>query len=283
MSFTSTSNSLTIHLSAESPTTFSTQTDSAANDFASSLQALNLSKSDEVNATIQNLAESLQETAQTTKASEPVKNTHEMKRSEDEEEVANKGGKYTVKIIDATEYPDQAKAIEGVRRVLKETGLIGGDDYLSEQYKGNAKYHTLLAVKDGIIVGAALGKIEEDHFEVYRLGVGDAFRSDATHRSKEKVGTRLMLKAMEKTQQLGKSILSLDYDPGCSYDKYYKGEYKKDCERRSAFYNRFDKFGVSSTHSDSSYHEMDGGVEITRTQRYNLSRFIYKRALEILG
>lgn len=213
------------------------------------------------------------------------------------ENVSKLNKKYTVRLINAADYPNQEEAIREVANIASQTGLTGSERYLSKEYQGEKNYHTLLAVKDNKIVGFLSGEIQNDvnirelkntkadRFYVHRVAVNNDFRSEANNRSQEKVGTRLILQAMEKTKELGKAFLSLEYDPGTVRDKYYRGDYRKGCERRVSFYENFEKkFNIPAFYADDVFcgEEFDD-VEVNRHLTYDVQHFEYENALNIIG
>ncbi|MBA3815083.1 MAG: hypothetical protein H0X29_00895 [Parachlamydiaceae bacterium] len=187
-----------------------------------------------------------------------------------------------ITIIDLISYPRPEEAIKAIKEMSDKSDILFLEEYLAEDYKGIRKYETLLAIKeDHSIVGFLTGKIKNECFSVKRLIVHENFRSSENNISREKIGTRLMLNAFEKTKILGKKMLTLKYDPG---NIYFSPTHKANCIRNVAFYDHFKKFNLSSSYIDEPIGGIEGAhTQIIRKLCYYLTGFHYARALNILG
>lgn len=116
---------------------------------------------------------------------------------------------------------------------------------------------------------------------VLHLRVAKGFRSEEGHLSKERIGTRLMLRAMEKARELGKKILNLEYDPG-GYGLSYSDRSRANGKRRSGFFKHFRKFNVLSSKKKMVYGSEDNDCENIVFRTYYIHNFQYKEALTIL-
>lgn len=188
--------------------------------------------------------------------------------------------KYAVRIINAKEYPHQEVLRERILALSAEGGLLPKD---------YDEYETFLAVKDdNTIVGFLSGEINPNSttsapansFYVHRLAVTQVFRSEKNNLSTERIGTRLMLKAMEHARGLGKKYLYLEYEP--EGDKYSTPESIKDGQRRDGFYEHFKKFNISVSSEINSYIRADDTRDVTMHMKYDLQTFDYQKSLEML-
>lgn len=194
---------------------------------------------------------------------------------------------YTTIIKDLSTYPDKDKAIKQILKLKEKYFTSFGPD---NSYLLDKEHQTFIAVdNENNIVGFLFGKLREDDFYVELLVVDEKFNSKKGEPSKERIGTRLMFQAMQKTKEFGKKKLFLEYyskSPYSKYDKLYQNDYD-DCERRKAFYQRFKKFeGI--TYDDIG--GMDGNAVFIQAtfgiEHFDLEKSIEKlnaTALGILG
>lgn len=187
--------------------------------------------------------------------------------------------KYSIKIIHAEDYSDAT--IEKVNDLVSKSGISGAKFYLS-MCKDNKDFHSFFAVsEENEIVGVVIGEktltpYESSHLYIHILSVNEMFRSSREHRSKEKVGTRLMLHMFAYAQTLGLQHLSLTASMGVC-----KGEVKKEYQeiidrRKNFFMNTFEKLGVKTTYKDEFDEDHN---EWDRKINYYLSRFSLQNSL----
>lgn len=234
-----------------------------------------IEKLNKQNSLIQNTAISL--------LSDKIENAIVTKDEPQPDSLSKINAKYVVQIVDAKKYPDKDEAIKSIERISSESLLsISLNDSEWE------KKQIFLAVdNEKKIVGFLLGELRESDFYVERLVVEQS-QEILKNFSREKIGTRLMFQAMQKTKEIGKKLLYLEYDPLSSYSYMRKEEdqkkYIKECERRNAFYLRFEEFDVDISYKDLKFWDSDPryGYDLTRMTYFNIERFNLDKSLEIL-
>jgi hypothetical protein len=140
-----------------------------------------------------------------------------------------------LEIIDPKQYLIPSEILDEIQRIpQKHDGIVFCEDVCRQHFSPETRRHqALLAIQNGVIAGALFGMIEEDSFHVCLLGVHSLWRSSKGAPSREKVGTKLLLVAMQKTMDVFKRFkLTLDYNPGTNET----GVAKSNCERRNVVY-----------------------------------------------
>lgn len=183
--------------------------------------------------------------------------------------------KFSVKIIKSPKFPDKEKAVLEVRKIGDEGDLRDPEKYLLKGMRGGTEYLTYFAIKNDTIVGYLSGQIQANCFFVHRLAVQKDFRRNKSHLLNEKVGTRLMLRALKKTKKLGLDILCLQFDAGGG--EILEVDEEK-CRTRINFYQHFERYDIKFSFIDES-NEDD---VIIRTMTYYVKEFQYDKVLKML-
>lgn len=191
--------------------------------------------------------------------------------------------KHFVHIVDAKKQPNKDEIIKRINQIGSENNLIV---YLND--KEWEKQEIFIAIDNNKkVVGFLIGKNREADFYVHRLAVDKTNETGKINFAEEKVGTRLMFSALQKTKELGKKQLYLEYDPGssCSWmEEAAQEKYINACRRRDLFYQRFERFNVSISYNDQLYWDSDPkyGYEKTRKIYFNIEKFNLEESLKTL-